>query len=244
MIPGYVKLSEKFIRSNNPQLIERRTRRPVYALSLDGVSGSVLVKDSPSFDNVTNQITCVIKFVSKNDYIAGSDAWIAMFIERGEWLNFGWEGWNDSIGYGITDNGSTWRPSYFNSQKDLLSNIEYTIGYTYANPNFIGYKNGSVIRTHNHGNYTINAPSTDLYIGCSQGNNSFLSANIKSVSIFNVALTSTQVSDLYNGSIKPNQISGCVLYHDYTLGHAQDLSGNGNHGTLMGNAKFIITGYD
>ncbi len=66
-----------------------------------------------------------------------------------------------------------------------------------------------------------------------------LNGFIYEVAIFNIALSPTQITDLYNKTIKPSDIPGCVLYHDYTKGNALDLSGNNNNGTLQGGAQFI-----
>lgn len=56
--------------------------------------------------------------------------------------------------------------------------------------------------------------------------------------IFGQVLTEAQQQDLMYGRILPTQFD-CRLWHDYRLGHARDLSGNGNHGTLNGNVRFV-----
>lgn len=51
-------------------------------------------------------------------------------------------------------------------------------------------------------------------------------------------LTQSQISNLYYGRILPTQFD-CKIWQDYRLGHARDLSNNGNNGTLAGNVRFV-----
>jgi len=50
-------------------------------------------------------------------------------------------------------------------------------------------------------------------------------------------LTQNQINDIITGRILPTQFD-CRLWHDYRLGHANDLSGNNNHGRIV-NAVFV-----
>ncbi len=65
---------------------------------------------------------------------------------------------------------------------------------------------------------------------------------INEVRIYNRALSATEVNNLFAG--QEIQDSALVMHHKYSLGHARDLSGNGNHGTLKGGAKFNIVNYE
>ncbi len=63
-------------------------------------------------------------------------------------------------------------------------------------------------------------------------------SNIFKFAIYNAQITASNVLALYNMTIHPNDLSSCKLYHDYTRGSANDLSGNGNNGTLKVQASF------
>ncbi len=135
---------------------------------------------------------------------------------------------------------------YWISSIIKLSNIKSHIATTYDNTsvanNPIMYLNGNIVaNTVQQGPPlgTANIATGACTVGNFPGNNGFVGL-IHEFAYFNIILTSIQVSNLYNGSIKPNEIPGCVIYHDYTKGHAQDLSGNGNHGTLIGNPHFTV----
>lgn len=85
--------------------------------------------------------------------------------------------------------------------------------------------------------YTLNFQTvlTDIYIGGSTLN---FKGTIYYVAYFNGKITTDNISDIGLGRILPTQFD-CRLWHDYRLGHARDLSGNNNHGTLNGNVRFV-----
>lgn len=217
----------------------KRKKTPVYALSLDGVSGSVKVNAAASINNLStfsivgkiypytlgqaNLGTIFNKSLAKTIFIRTTNKLRSVMSFTG--IDGTWDTPDNSI----------------------VLNSKLHIVVTYDNTDVAN----DVIAYINNVSQTITEISTptlvantdntsNLYIGTNFGTGWTMNSLVYELEYFNVVLTPTQVSDLYNESVKPNDIAGCVLYHDYTLGHAQDLSGNGNHGTLQGNAQFIV----
>lgn len=140
----------------------------------------------------------------------------------------------------------TWRTTTSLVPKNLNVSIACTFDDSSDLNTPILYYNGNSqsIEAFSAPSGTSNSESGNaMYIGSSPSNENVFNGYYYSIAYFNIILTGAQVTSLHNG-LAPNQISGCVLYHDYTTGSAEDRSGNGNNGTLQGNAQFIVTDYE
>ncbi len=106
----------------------------------------------------------------------------------------------------------------------------------------VGIMNGSNIMIYVNGVLTTGGALTSLptnnnslQIG-TNFNAEYFNGTIDEVRIYNRALSPTEILGLYNGSIPRN---GLVLEHIYSLGNANDLSGNNNNGTPINGPIFI-----
>lgn len=80
-----------------------------------------------------------------------------------------------------------------------------------------------------------NAPETSdqaLYIGTNQSNSTFVNGSIDDLRIYNRALTSGEVNDLYEAERPLAITEGLIASYEFT-GDANDGSGNGNNGTVF-----------
>lgn len=73
---------------------------------------------------------------------------------------------------------------------------------------------------------------------CPRGPNRFLFGDMYDAVLIGANLSNSQVQDIMYGRRLPTEFD-CRLWHDYRLGHTIDLSGNGNHGTIVGNVRFV-----
>lgn len=95
----------------------------------------------------------------------------------------------------------------------------------YVNSNLLG--SGSFVIANSTSSIIGNDPTPDWLLG-----------NLYEIAIFAVELSQKNINLLMNGRILPTQFD-CRLWHDYRLGHARDLSGNGNHEVINGNVRFV-----
>jgi hypothetical protein len=111
--------------------------------------------------------------------------------------------------------------------------------FVYNNGTQASYMDGTLINSGSGATATIGANTMDLLFG--QANWSNINAInydgiLDDIGIWNTALTQTEVTALYNASntsCNPNITTGLVAQYDFT-GNANDLSGNGNNGTIVG----------
>lgn len=99
------------------------------------------------------------------------------------------------------------------------------------------YQNGILTLTSNL-TAISDSPQLTTRIGCNTSSARFWNGIVYDVIVIAQTLTQPQIQDIMYGRILPTQFD-CRLWHDYRLGHARDLSGNGNHGTLNGNVRFV-----
>lgn len=213
----------------------KRPKVPVYALSLDGISAYLNINVAANLDNLTQNISIVLGF----RLLSWTNT--ASLTYRG----FNWRLYEDATNNrltGIIIDASDNSIYTTMSVGSIILNTRYNIAMTADTTNNLvkGFLNGVETSSEAILNDIKTTAGLSLLIGLGAA---YVHGYIYNIAIYNTVLTPTQVANLSNGSVKPNDISGCALYHDYTLGHAQDLSGNGNHGTLIGNAQFIIDYY-
>lgn len=197
-----------------------------------GGLGGISVPQNPNLEisnTATIQFTCVIG-VSSHDY--------AKIFEKG--------------GYGVG--------SYYFDYESVIGNRDMSFFFGAAAPT--NFRNVNVTNRYQYGlnniAVTVDIPgdTCNFYInGRLNQTTHTLPAYITSNSVlhiidqdtavkmydaafYGVVLTQPQIQDLMYGRILPTQFD-CRLWHDYRLGHARDLSGNGNHGILNGNVRFV-----
>lgn len=102
----------------------------------------------------------------------------------------------------------------------------------------------SVLRgSKNYDKTFINAPADAQFIigsayrGSTGIYDASIQANIARAAVFNKALDQDAITKLAT-TILTGKEDNLVAYWDFTRKSAEDLSGNGNHGTLVGTAKF------
>ncbi len=111
------------------------------------------------------------------------------------------------------------------------------VAFTWDGTNVITYRNGMKIDTLNGpgnmadgivGNFIFRNTDVNVY------------ANVELYDVISIndVLTANQIWDLAYGRTIPTQHL-CALWYDFRLGHARDLSGYGNHGTVNGNVRFV-----
>ena len=207
-----------------------------YALRLDGISGSVKVNAAASINDLTT-FTVVATLIPNSP----GEADFGYIFKKGPKL-FYIPASSTFRFYNVFNTLS----GYWTAQSNSLPyNIRTHIAMSYDNTNVVNnpimYKNGiSVVVDIGQipEGAAISESGTNLFIGNDDIDSRTFDGLIYSFAYFNVILNPTQVSNLSNGTQIPTDIPGCVLYHDYTKGNANDLSGNNNNGTLQGNAFF------
>lgn len=225
-----------FIRGNKfGYSIIPQKRRQTYALSFDGITGNVNCGNSTSL-NIANSLS-IFTTVSFSSFPTVTNGTI---IRKGT-------GTPETLNYMLYIDSSQAKfyvgsgSSSKNKSTGTLSLLNYhAIAGTFDSVNGLKiYLNGVQIGTTAATGFTANQNLNSCIIADFWTANVRFKGLMKSMSVFNIELTSAQVSYLSSGSIQPNDISGCVLYHNYTRGSAQDLSGNNNNGILTGKASFV-----
>ncbi len=189
-----------------------------YALKLDGISGSINVPDTANIRNLSNitiDIIMTANSAGQNGtgrliYKGTKDLLISLnkiqFVHTFSITSGDWNTPIDSIGF----------------------NQRYRVTVTYDNStvtnNPIIYINGisQIITQTSIPNGTANNDITlNLNIGNNSANSRTFDGFIYQVAYINnqgkdAATIASEATSLSNGSIKPSDIPGCVLYHDYT----------------------------
>jgi hypothetical protein len=112
-----------------------------------------------------------------------------------------------------------------NSSTQLMLNQWYNIILTKSDSQFTLYINGS-LDSQGSSSYLPHIATTYLGAGKFDG-------LIDDIAIYNRALTQCEITALYQGHQPPCATSCIVAQYDFS-GDANDLSGNGNHGTVNG----------
>lgn len=229
MIPGFVKVSDAIVA--NSAIEKRRSKTPTYALSLDGVSGYVGVPDNDNLEGMST-LTINIKFKTSMT--------LAIMHIISKWTQgvSGVYTIRDSTGSGLVATAkiggavksSTPAYSSYNNNVDRIATLRYDGGNLELLIDNANVSNIAVTGS-------LGADTRNVRIGAAD-NGSFFQGLVYETQIIAQNLTDAQLINMNNGSVLPTQFD-CRLWHNYRLGHARDLSGYGNNGTLNGNAQFI-----
>ncbi len=122
----------------------------------------------------------------------------------------------------------------------IVKNKIATLGFIYDKPAVTSkiYHNDSFVEQGTMGTM-VNNTGTNFVIGSnSVGNANFFNGIIYKIIYIKETLTQAQIRNILLGKDNPMKYS-CKLWHDYRLGHAKDLSGNGNNGVLYGGARWV-----
>jgi hypothetical protein len=170
------------------------------------------INQGASFNGSTSQINSwYLPFTSVNS------TWsVSFWFESTQTVGY-WFGWSNN-GCGITigadgisngavgvhyDNGSTNKTIYSNSAYNDGNWHLVVVTYSGSNSDYIAnttiYVDGSAVATTNNGSITGSAYGTSLRVGNRYTYNSPYSGDIDEVGIWNRALSTTEISDLYNG---------------------------------------------
>ncbi|MEI6752622.1 MAG: LamG-like jellyroll fold domain-containing protein [Paludibacter sp.] len=198
------------------------------AYNFDGVSNYIKVPNSNSIDITTNQISmCAWVKISNGSYTNQILSKAQDVVNRKYGMYVGHNN-ETRLGFELkTSNGVT----------DIISEnipIEqwHYVTETYDGKNLLWYIDGVIIKTLAWTGDIVST-TTDLSIGCfSDLTRSFFKGNLDNIRIYNRALSSEEVSQLYNSEKPaPDIASGLVAYYPFN-GNANDESGNGNNGTV------------
>ena len=199
-----------------------------YALRLDGVSG--YVQTNPNIININNNHSGYIHIKPFNvdsdyaRYLVISNIYLMNSNSNG-WLIVQY--WNGTQNVGLDSGGVV-----------IYNNIETRICWTFEVGNeLILYVNGNIVSSSSPATRPENETIYLTIVGWANPD-FYVKGLVYEVAGFASKISITNAKALTTGNIKADTLSNCKFYHDYTLGHAQDLSGNGNDGTLMGNAFF------
>ena len=138
----------------------------------------------------------------------------------------------------LATTGNSWY-----SKKMTLTNLEskdYFLVATYNGSELKAYLNGVLVDTLGGYSGSVASVSQNVYVGRTNGG-LYYNGKVSGARIFNTALTSTQVADLYNNPEKvvPTGVDNTALKLWLPMMEgagttAYDGSGNGNHGTISG----------
>ncbi len=124
---------------------------------------------------------------------------------------------------------------YYDGNTTILENTWYHVVETYNGVDMKLYVDGVIDGTWNINNpISYSATDGNLFIGNMRGKNYYFKGEIDDVSIYDIALTQSQVTSLYNDTL-PTTISGLIGYWNFDEGTgaiAHDSTINGNDGTL------------
>lgn len=204
----------------------------------DGVSGYIDTVNPPINANFNTKLTCIGTVIPLGTPTGGSDAG---FGQRGwnKWLYF--HGSSPTIMFNVqTDAGGNMA---FGSTIAKLRKLYHLVGtFEQSGADMLGklYIDGKLDSTQTVLNNTPHDTSNQFMRAGSliHNNGAFVQMILCDFIMIAQVLTQPQIQDLMYGRILPTQFD-CRLWHDYRLGHARDLSGNGNHGVINGNVRFV-----
>ncbi len=207
--------------------VRPKAKVPKYALELDGVDGYVSsIASIPANSNGT-----VILYTKVKSFYGGFDCLLSNTDN-----DFRIQQHDDKLEINDYTNNDP-ADSYLIS--NVFSNSVRMLAFVMTTTNSAVYLDG-VLQAEKNLTGSKQALSNVL-LGKFRTNVNYLFGEIGEVRIYNRALSAAEITQLSQGI---NVRNGLVLHHNYRLGHARDLSGNGNDGTLYGGAKFNIVNYE
>ncbi len=194
------------------------------AYSFNGTSSFISIPNVAQTGNSARSIFCWVKFSSTNPNCV---------VATGSTLANG-NSFNLVVGY-ITNLGvmGTNNDFYPANNATINDNVWHFIGTTFDGAGSIKtYVDGNL---DNSGTFTFNTADQINYIGKSNdiASENYFDGIIDDVLLYNRALTSTEVLQVFNGTSCTIPTSGLVGQFPFT-GNANDISGNGNNGTNNG----------
>ena len=210
------------------------------ALSLDGTKGYVQVWDSPSLD-ITDSVTISVWFYFQGGLPGPGIAQPGIIQKDGpdSWGRYGLWTFDDKGKVQLCIFPIAGLQKCFISTRSLIMDSWNHIAGVYDGNTMCLYVNGEMA-----GSEDLSAPiSTSnerLYIGAdpTEGRGLYVHGIVDEVCIWNTAHTQAKIQAKMN--IKPtDKEAGLVGYWNFDDGTADDLTANGNHGELIGNAEII-----
>lgn len=196
-------------------------------LDFDGINDHIEVPSSSSM-TITEQITMEV-WVKQNS----SSGLQIIFNKEGEY-EIGLH--NGEFVFAIANN---WVFKY--TGYNVSSNIWTHLAVTYNGSEYVAYVNGSEVYSELSTGLISDVVPTqnDFWIGWRQAQlNNHFSGSIDEIRIWNIALTSAQVSSLYDDEFLDSSTPSQCLMANYQFNEnagisLSDLTGNGNTGTLI-----------
>jgi len=204
--------------------------------SFDGVGGYINVTKNASINNLT-VITIISTF--KPESMGGGN--LGRFSDKGQKTLFVIPLNKFQFNHIFSVTPGNWATSNNDMQIGKTQNVAVTYDNTNVNNNPIIYKDGILLVTNETSTPNLTASNdagNDLIIGNRIAQDRAFKGIFYDYIYFAEILTQSEIQDVIYGRILPTQFD-CRLWHDYRLGHARDLSGNNNHGTITGNVRFV-----
>ncbi|MBE0638302.1 MAG: choice-of-anchor D domain-containing protein, partial [Bacteroidales bacterium] len=238
LAPGAIKPGDELVVMDNGQSVGSNAFSSAEkVLGLDGNGDFVEIPDHSSLDLPGNQLT-IEAWVKTNSY-AGDYRCI---IGKIGWTNI--SDW--SYNFHIADNGTlhfnfvnTSGTSFpVNSPTSILNNVWHHVAATY---------DGSLIRLYINGDEVINLPASGnlrqnnqpVKIGSwHSADANYFNGNLDEIRLWNYARTEEEIQTGMYSSLSGSE-PGLAGYWNFNSNTANDISINGNHGTLTGNASIV-----
>jgi C-terminal processing protease CtpA/Prc len=235
--PGQAAQDEK--AANDLRRAESGVNR---ALSLNGESASVQVADAPALRRFTNTIT-LEAWVRAYSFYANPGS-INSIIRKN--VQAGAENfflrYRNTDGPRLVEVGLGSQLGVIQAPFDVSTNQWYHLAGTYDGGTLAVYVNGIRIRSEPvSGDLTIDA--SDLVIGKGDPEFSFgefFHGVLDEIRVWNVARSPTEIQAAINAPLTGKE-NGLVAYWNFDDNTANDMSGHGNNGRLLGKAQIIET---
>lgn len=176
--------------SNGPTFISGKIGN---ALKLDGVNDYGTIGDLDIYPALSVSV-----WINQPTAISG---WGSVIMKR---YTYGFEVNGSTISFGI-GNGSVWSREM--TAPIALGEWQHFVG-VYDGTNVTLYKNGAQVSAPQPA--TLNNSNTPLLVGSWTGSSEFFNGHIDDVRIYNRALTSSEIANLYSGTTSPDTITPTV----------------------------------
>jgi len=214
------------------------------ALTLDGSNDFVALNMSYNTTGQINQLT-VEAWVNTSETGTGTyDNWAIVDFDRSEYYNLFVRGDNGQVGFSTTDNGGTIHDFY--STTSINDGNWHHIVAVYDGTDKIIYIDGveNVRNVNSHGGNNLGSGNTRFgFIGDGSEatafngtrNNYYYNGSVNEIRIWNTARTSAQISANKDVCLTGSEIGLTAYYNinEATGSTLNDLTGNGNNGTLI-----------